>query len=164
MNAHQTATPALLARRLGESGQPETICKAVADEIRKVRDYSFITILLARKDGDAQRVFSTDHQAYPLPFSKPFPEGLRKRVLEQQEPLLVRGSEEYRQVYHQEDVFASTGARSLLTLPIKYDGSAVAALCFGAPEIPDEAGFIQALEARLAVLGPVMALLQLQYA
>ncbi|MGE3293370.1 MAG: GAF domain-containing protein [Geminicoccaceae bacterium] len=153
-----------ISRQLAAAGQPEPACKAVHDAVRAACGHSFTTLLLVRPDGHAQRVYSSNLEAYPLQYSKPFPDGLLRQVLEARQPLLVRNMDEYRTIYFREDVFMSTGARSLLTLPVCYDGKAFAAICLGAPEGVFDERIAEALEPAVAMLGPVMALLQPRYA
>ncbi len=130
---------------------------------RRVRRI-FTTMLLVRPDGLAERVFTTDPIAYPMPYCKPFPEsGWREQVIDAARPSLSRNMTEYLQVHIGRVVFEALGAGCLLNMPAVHAGRVVGVVNIGAIEHAYDESTVVMLTPLIAALAPSFALLRQQW-
>ena len=145
----------------GEPDQPAASFRTFDALLQRAVGRIFTTALVVRPDGLAERVFTTDPAAYPLPHCKPFPEsGWREQVIEQARPSLSRDMAEYLQVHVGRVVFEALGCGCLLNLPAVFAGRVVGVVNIGAREYAYDEATIALLTPWVAALAPHFALLR----
>jgi GAF domain-containing protein len=128
----KSMTAADLLTVLGQAGQPHTLYAALDRVTKDIAGHQLFTLLYVDGD-DVVRAYSNRPVEYPVSGRKPMgktPWG--EHVLRNAKPYLGRNADDIRWAFFDHALIESMGLRSVVNIPVIYDG-----LCLGAMTLLD---------------------------
>ncbi|MCQ4160087.1 GAF domain-containing protein [Roseomonas sp. GC11] len=137
---------------LAEPGQPDTLYRALQDEVQRRVGHRLFTLLYV-DGGDVARVWSSHPAEYPTSGRKTMGETpWGAHVLKAGQPFLGRDKAAIRWAFYDHALIESMGLGSVINLPVRYNGETI-----GTCNMLDAEGhYDEAALARVLPLAPLL--------
>jgi len=112
------------AAALAAPGQPVTLFRAVEAAVQAAVGHKLFTLMVWHQaSGDAERIYSSNPQAYPVGGRKPMVDSpYGQLVFGEQKPYLGRTKADIKWAFFDYELIYSLGLGSVVNTPVRYDG------------------------------------------
>lgn len=119
-----------VARAHADTTQPHATFDAIEKAVAETIGHRLFTILVHHREArESERVYTNMREAYPVGGRKPITDSpWMQQVMQQGLPYIGRNAEDLRDVFYDHELIVSLGCRSVLNIPLRWQGETLGTL------------------------------------
>lgn len=119
-----------VARAHGDLRQPQATFEAIDHAVAATIGHRLFTILVHHRAArESERIYTNMAEAYPVRGRKPITDSAwMQQVMARGEPYIGRNADDIREVFFDHELILSLGCRSVLNMPLRWQGQTLGTL------------------------------------